>query len=44
MEVIDLNKQNHTKTLLHLLNEYMKDDMGSGETMSAEIASEIIMV
>ena len=39
---VDLNLENHCTSLISLLNEYMKDEMGIGEALPVELAPYII--
>ena len=39
---IDVNNQEHCSALLALLNDYMEDEMGAKQSMSAEIGPKII--
>ena len=40
--MIDLNNENHCRQLLVLLNYYMEDEMGMGESMPAHLGPSII--
>ena len=39
---VDLNNEIHCLNLLNLLNEYMKDEMGTGRPMPGDLGSKII--
>ena len=39
---VDLNKEEHRQQLIRLLNTYMQDEMGGGESMSETLAVKIL--